>query len=1175
MSESEEDLNLLQLDGSSDKKKHKKKEKKEKKKKKKKSKKKWKKKNLDSDSSDDSSDESTKDEKEAEPVKVYTAPVKRDDWMLGLGGNDGFGNFSDNKWSFQRQAKEDKKEPSAIIEKAGPGQNSLELNPYWKDGGSGLPPEKEVEERAPRKSKFLRPGDSPPPSYYSRPISPSSSQEPARTSFGASTSSHNEIFPTSFGVERPPPPYVERTEEKQSAEPAPQMTRDEMNRLSARIMKAEMMDDKETVEKLKSQLEGARNALSAAEAEKKDNTLLLTKTDKYGNVRPMYKEELNKDNDKRQWNKKRKKAMDTHAAGMRKIYFADDNKYSLDDLVRQEKLGDTEDQEASMLKMASRKRCDDFEDEYLEGAVKHHDKNIEKRQRRAEKETIKRAQMLESCNKCLQNANKKLMIAVGEHSYLSLPYHTSLTEGHCFIVPSSHASSATTIDEDVWMEMQAFRKSLVRMYEKNDEDVIIMETSLKPGFHMALECVPVPREIGDLAPIYFKKAIMEAGPEWAQNKRVVDLAKGIRNSVPKGFPYFAVDFGLSSGYAHVVEDLNLFPTYFGREIVAGMMDLEPRFWRKPKPENTLQIEEKVDENRVIQIDIFSRVLLTSSELVGVSEESYRELFQLLETVVESYVKEDCKIKKSEFYFVRGTKVEASYQFVRRTAVQSFCFLSNFHNLSYCKDKLIVQTRPLTLEREDTIDFSNILKRPRTITGYFSNPSTIPSNLKSLAKKNKKKQEAFASVRKENSPLSLKTPFLKKSTSEKPKKSMSERAKSTIQKRKVDKSPGRPKRKTAKYADKETQTKQDIRKFLRQKSDVDVISKRHAKYQRSVAEAVCNNNKDKDCDTEEKVLRKSLRKKAICKTTKVEICNKTDLKAMPKDINPSFEADDPIKKPSQEKNTPRKTRNSAKSLVDGSMMSFEEAISNTNIIKMTKPNKTKSSVREKFNQLISSEIKRKDREKAKSKRDFLKSPMKGRQILNLKKLVSPEKSPIKLFHDPSVIKKSKEERLFEYLKALSGGAFLPNPNIEPYKPFLPHDMIFDEIEKVNSLIDLTKGQLIRFVNAEAIRKFIRKTIRGEKTCWRAIEFLECDDYDDSLMNKSIMDVLETDKNSIVTMEIMKNHREYAEKQGKNLLNLCNQVFVTEITVMMEMIRMKRCREITENEMWKSKLKGFDY
>ena len=34
--------------------------------------------------------------------------------------------------------------------------------------------------------------------------------------------------------------------------------------------------------------------------------------------------------------------------------------------------------------------------------------------------------------------------------------------------------------------------------------------------------------------------------------------------VPKGFPYFAVDFGLQGGFAHIIEDENHFPHYFGR-----------------------------------------------------------------------------------------------------------------------------------------------------------------------------------------------------------------------------------------------------------------------------------------------------------------------------------------------------------------------------------------------------------------------------------------------------------------------------------------------------------------------------------------------------------------------------------------------------------------------------------
>ena len=53
---------------------------------------------------------------------------------------------------------------------------------------------------------------------------------------------------------------------------------------------------------------------------------------------------------------------------------------------------------------------------------------------------------------------------------------------------------------------QSFRKTLVTMFEKQDEDVVFMETSmhLKKHPHMTVECVPMEREIGDLAPIYFK-----------------------------------------------------------------------------------------------------------------------------------------------------------------------------------------------------------------------------------------------------------------------------------------------------------------------------------------------------------------------------------------------------------------------------------------------------------------------------------------------------------------------------------------------------------------------------------------------------------------------------------------------------------------------------------------------
>jgi len=52
-----------------------------------------------------------------------------------------------------------------------------------------------------------------------------------------------------------------------------------------------------------------------------------------------------------------------------------------------------------------------------------------------------------------------------------------------------------------------FRKTLTSMFrEKLNLDVVFFETAmyLWKFPHMLMECVPVPRESGDLAPVYFK-----------------------------------------------------------------------------------------------------------------------------------------------------------------------------------------------------------------------------------------------------------------------------------------------------------------------------------------------------------------------------------------------------------------------------------------------------------------------------------------------------------------------------------------------------------------------------------------------------------------------------------------------------------------------------------------------
>lgn len=61
--------------------------------------------------------------------------------------------------------------------------------------------------------------------------------------------------------------------------------------------------------------------------------------------------------------------------------------------------------------------------------------------------------------------------------------------------------------------LQEFRKCLVKMFLSQDEDVLFFESArqLNKFPHMVLNCVPVPKETGDTAPIYFKVRLYNNG----------------------------------------------------------------------------------------------------------------------------------------------------------------------------------------------------------------------------------------------------------------------------------------------------------------------------------------------------------------------------------------------------------------------------------------------------------------------------------------------------------------------------------------------------------------------------------------------------------------------------------------------------------------------------------------
>ncbi|XP_011366436.1 CWF19-like protein 2 isoform X2 [Pteropus vampyrus] len=373
---------------------------------------------------------------------------------------------------------------------------------------------------------------------------------------------------------------------------------DEKNKLGAKIIKAEMMGNMELAEQLKAQLEKANkfketitqiSKKSGIENEDQQEVILF-RTDQSGRVWPV--NTPGKPLESKGGRRKRQMAS-THEEKERVRYFHDDDNLSLNDLVKNEKMGTAENQNKLFMRMASKfmgKTDGDYytlDDMFVSKAAERErfgeEEENQRKQAIAEHRSL--AAQMEKCLYCFNSSQfpKHLIVAIGVKVYLCLPNFQSLTEGHCLIVPLQHHRAATLLDEDIWEEIQMFRKSLVKMFEDKGLDCIFLETNMnmKKPYHMVYECIPLPKEMGDMAPIYFKKAIMESDEEWSMNKKLIDLSsKDIRKSVPKGLPYFSVDFGLQGGFAHVIEDQHKFPRYFGKEIIGGMLDIEPRLWRK-------------------------------------------------------------------------------------------------------------------------------------------------------------------------------------------------------------------------------------------------------------------------------------------------------------------------------------------------------------------------------------------------------------------------------------------------------------------------------------------------------------------------------------------------------------------------------------------------------------------
>ncbi|VDO05180.1 unnamed protein product [Rodentolepis nana] len=390
------------------------------------------------------------------------------------------------------------------------------------------------------------------------------------------------------------------------------VTNDDINSMCAQIMKAELIGNNVKIAKLKSKLDKLREAqrrnikvrltktvlASSARSGSARNVVHLTTTDSLGHEVPL------------QLKQYQSSSLDYHdEQGRRTKYYPDDDEGgTIGDLVLREKLESGKSYDKQFASMAGRCKGivdDEYDDTFVSKRVKSQNSTGLNTKSDAIAAYKRREYAESSCSSCIHQISRYLIMSVGQRMFLSLPETASLTRGHCILSPLDHVGAMTRVDENAFDETVSFKRDLSRMAELwkgKGASCVFMEVGGYPNHykhHCQIECFPVDKETMEELPSYFKKALLDLGSEWDQNKRIVNLKKpglGAYSAIPPNFGYFAVEFGVNGGgYAKIIEDWSSFPLYFGREILAGILSKSPDRWRRPKKDSLEELRKKAVE----------------------------------------------------------------------------------------------------------------------------------------------------------------------------------------------------------------------------------------------------------------------------------------------------------------------------------------------------------------------------------------------------------------------------------------------------------------------------------------------------------------------------------------------------------------------------------------------------
>ncbi|XP_007012827.2 PREDICTED: zinc finger CCCH domain-containing protein 64 isoform X1 [Theobroma cacao] len=216
------------------------------------------------------------------------------------------------------------------------------------------------------------------------------------------------------------------------------------------------------------------------------------------------------------------------------------------------------------------------------------------------------ANRLKECWFCLSSPNVEihLVTSIGENFYCALA-KGPLVQDHVLLIPVEHLPNTLCLSADSEIELGKFQNSLKMYYKNQGKEAVFFEWISKRGTHANLQAVPVPSSKAAALKDIFNLAAEKLGFEFVTKKfnNNSEGRKWLKTQFDKNFSCFYVELPEGSILSHLVEENEKFPAQFGREVLAGLLNMADRAdWRNC----TLGKEEetKLAENFKKLFDVF-------------------------------------------------------------------------------------------------------------------------------------------------------------------------------------------------------------------------------------------------------------------------------------------------------------------------------------------------------------------------------------------------------------------------------------------------------------------------------------------------------------------------------------------------------------------------------------------